>query len=148
MNTNLFSSTIEETLTIAKKLAKDLNGKELILLYGDLGAGKTVFVKGIAEYFGIDKSEIVSPTFTILNEYDSERIKIYHFDLYRIGNSIGKYFYEIDELLEQGLILVEWADYLSEYYKKRINTINIYFELLDNFKRRIKISKNLIDTNN
>jgi len=141
MNSNLISASIKETLSIAKDFASELKGNELILLYGDLGAGKTVFVKGIAEYFGIDKSEIVSPTFTLLNEYEAERIKIYHFDLYRIGSSIGEYFYEIDELLDNGLILVEWADYLSEYYKKRKNTINIYIKFIDNFKREIKITK-------
>ena len=143
MNLTLKSSSVEQTLEIAGNLAKKLKGDELILFYGDLGAGKTVFIKGIVEFFGVNKSEVVSPTFTLLNEYKTTNFNIYHFDLYRIGESVSEYFYEIDDLLGEGLILVEWSEYLSDYYKSLKSTINIKISIESN-ERIISIYTSLL----
>lgn len=86
--------TVEETYKLASELAEELNGGEVILLNGDLGAGKTTFTKGIAKALDIDE-EVTSPTFTILNTYESGRLKLNHLDMYRIENE--------DELAELGI---------------------------------------------
>jgi tRNA threonylcarbamoyladenosine biosynthesis protein TsaE len=89
----------EETRGVARTLAKLLTGGDCLVLSGQLGAGKTVFVRGLAEGLGIDPAKVHSPSFTVLNEYRGEP-SVYHFDLYRLTG--------IDELTETG-----WDDYLS-----------------------------------
>src|SRR5215471_6315353 len=80
----MLSTSEQETYDFAKKLAQSLPLPAHVLLYGDLGAGKTLFAKGLADGFGIaDVDEVASPTFTLINHYTG-RVKIYHIDLYRI----------------------------------------------------------------
>src|SRR5262245_1470537 len=80
----MLSASEQATFDYAKKLAESLPMPAHVLLYGDLGAGKTIFAKGLAEGFGVtDTDEVSSPTFTLINQY-SGRVKIYHIDLYRI----------------------------------------------------------------
>ncbi len=79
------SNSVTETYAIAKTLADKLCGGEVILLNGDLGAGKTTFTKGLAEALGIKKT-VSSPTFTIIKEYGGGRLFLYHIDMYRIEN--------------------------------------------------------------
>ena len=96
----IFNSKSEnDTLSFAKKFASKLNKKDVIVLSGDLGSGKTKFTEGILSFFGLE-NEISSPTFTIVNEYSKDDIKIYHFDVYRLEDSSE--FYEIggDEYYE------------------------------------------------
>lgn len=85
---------IEETYALAKQIASTLKGGEVILLSGDLGAGKTTFTKGLAKALGID-DEVTSPTFTILNVYEDGRLKLNHLDMYRVESA--------DELAELGI---------------------------------------------
>ena len=75
----------EETKKIASQIASEINGKKVIVLNGELGAGKTKFTEGFLSYFGLEK-EISSPTFTIVNEYQNEKATIYHFDVYRLSD--------------------------------------------------------------
>ena len=104
----------EETLKIAERFGREAERGAVFMLVGDLGVGKTVFCKGFAK--GLDVPEtVVSPTFTILREYHSGRLPLYHFDTYRIEepeemNEIGyrEYFYG------DGVSLVEWADRIPE----------------------------------
>ena len=85
------SHSVQDTYRAAALLAKDLTGGEILLLDGDLGAGKTTFVKGLAVALGV-KDMVTSPTFTLFNQYEGDSLKLYHFDLYRLGEG------EADEL--------------------------------------------------
>ncbi len=127
---NLSSQSPEQTKSIGYKIGSLLKGSELILLSGDLGMGKTLITKGIAEGIGISENEIVSPTFTLQNRYISNK-KTYlcHFDMYRIGGSMagqsGLISPEIDEELGENIVIVEWAQYLHESYFKVPDVIKI-----------------------
>ena len=109
----LYTSCPEETFAEAKKLAEGLNPGDVICMYGDLGAGKTLFAQGIASGLGIDES-VSSPTFTIVNEYMG-RIPFYHFDVYRISDPDEMYEIGFDEyLFGEGVCLVEWAELIED----------------------------------
>ncbi len=107
-----------ETLNIGKKLGELLNKGDIVCLNGDLGTGKTVFVKGIAMALSIDEY-ITSPTFTIVNEYDS-KIPLFHFDVYRISDSDEMFEIGFEEYLDnKGIVVIEWASIISEICPKR-----------------------------
>ena len=89
----------DETQALGKKLAESLRPGDVIAYFGDLGAGKTAFTRGIAEVLGVSE-QVTSPTYTIVNEYLSGRLPLFHFDMYRLGSS--------DELFDIG-----WEDYLA-----------------------------------
>ena len=114
-----------DTKQLAKKLAAKLKPKDVVVLTGELGSGKTKFTEGFLSYFGLE-NEISSPTFTIVNEYKKNDLNIYHFDVYRLSDSSE--FYEIggEEYFENGICLIEWGelieDALPNYY------ININFK--------------------
>jgi len=143
----LNSFSAEDTFKIGKRLAALLKGNELILLSGNLGAGKTVLTKGIGSYFKIEPNSIVSPTFTLMNIYEGTN-KIFHLDLYRIGENSNGPVPEIDDNLGHGIIIVEWAQYLEQLYAGEDNLINI--ELFTgndyNESRDIIISSKTINT--
>ena len=129
----------KETLVFARNFANTLSSGDIILLDGDLGAGKTVFTKGIVLALSNDSVVAVSPTFVIVNVYDTTP-PVYHFDLYRISDiseldAIGaeEYFYS------EGISLVEWPIRASEMFPK--NAIKVYIEKLDDEKRLIKVER-------
>lgn len=129
----IFNSKSEnDTLSFAKKFASKLNKKDVIVLSGDLGSGKTKFTEGILSFFGLE-NEISSPTFTIVNEYSNDDIKIYHFDVYRLEDSSE--FYEIggDEYYENGICIIEWGEIIED--------------ALPNDYIKIDFSRNLDDEN-
>ncbi len=102
------ANTEEELIEIAKDVAKRLNGNEVICLKGELGSGKTTFVKGLAEGLGIREGYTVkSPTFTLVHEYPTSKGKLIHIDLYRDRG------FDISEFIGQGIVAVEWADFLD-----------------------------------
>jgi len=107
------SNSEQETRSIASALARDLAMGTVLLLSGDLGAGKTAFVRGLAEGLGIDPDEVTSPTFTLVHEYRGGRVPLIHVDLYRLDRA------DLDEIgLDQdlaatGIIAVEWSERLS-----------------------------------
>ena len=114
---------VEETYALAKQIANTLQGGEVILLSGDLGAGKTTFTKGLAKALGID-DEVTSPTFTILNVYEDGRLKLNHLDMYRVESA--------DELAELGIedcfdddsvTVIEWNKF--EHFDGEVIEINI-----------------------
>ena len=114
MNTYTFTSNSEnETKQFAKKLASKLNIGDVIVLTGDLGSGKTKFTEGFLQHFGLE-NEISSPTFNIVNEYVNDKIKIFHFDVYRL-ESVDE-FYEIggEEYFSNGICIVEWGEIIKE----------------------------------
>ncbi len=114
MNTYKYlSKSSDNTLKLGKALAKYLKNKDIIVLSGELGAGKTKLTEGILTYFDL-QDEISSPTFTIVNEYIKEDINIYHFDTYRLSDSSE--FYEIggEEYFEKGICIIEWGELISD----------------------------------
>ena len=122
------SKSEKDTKDFAKKFAKFLNKKDIIVLSGDLGSGKTKFTEGILSFFGLE-NEISSPTFTIVNEYKKNNINIYHFDVYRLESSLE--FYEIggDEYFGNGISIIEWGELIEDALPK--NYIKIIFEKND-----------------
>ena len=126
MNQSIFISKSEDdTKKFAKNLASKLKPKDVVVLTGDLGSGKTKFVEGFLSYFGLE-NEISSPTFTIVNEYKNDKINIYHFDVYRLEDSTE--FIEIggEEYFENGICLIEWGELIQDILPK--NYIHITFE--------------------
>ncbi len=102
----------EETIAAGRALAPRLAPGTTVLLYGDLGAGKTAFVRGLAEGLGIDPGEVSSPTFTIVQEYRSPRLTLQHVDLYRLSPAEVSDL-ALDDLLDDATIMaIEWAERL------------------------------------
>lgn len=127
------------TFEFAEKFATTLKGGDIVLLSGDLGAGKTVFSKGIVSKLSNGKEIAVSPTFVIVNVYNCEP-PVYHFDLYRINDvseldGIGaeEYFYS------DGICLVEWSERASEVFPS--NAIRVTIEKIDDTQRKIKVER-------
>lgn len=139
MDTFLSHSELD-TINFATTFASKLNKNNIIILSGDLGSGKTKFVEGILNYFNI-ADEISSPTFTIVNEYITKTINIFHFDLYRLNNIDDFYAIGGDEYLENGICIFEWGELLESYLKK--DYIKIYFNKIPNNEnmRELKIKE-------
>lgn len=102
---------IDDTLALAHSVADTLTGGEILLLDGDLGAGKTTFTKGLAKALGI-KAEITSPTFTIMNQYEGGRLKLNHLDMYRIDDEAEVAELGLDEAFsDDSVTVIEWNKY-------------------------------------
>lgn len=134
----LISNSVSQTQTIAKRLAKLLKPGDVFALIGNLGSGKTVFVKGLAEGLGCRKKDVISPTFVLLRQYKGQ-MALNHFDLYRLKNmrqliDIGyeEYFYS------DGVAVIEWADRIESALPKE--HIRIEFTIRNDNKRLIKIT--------
>ena len=125
----LITNCETDTKNFAKSLAKILKPKDIVVLTGELGSGKTKFVEGFLSYFGLE-NEISSPTFTIVNEYKNNDINIYHFDVYRLADSSE--FYEIggDEYFYTGICLIEWGELIEDALPS--NYIHITFTKNEN----------------
>ena len=122
---NIFlSNSAIETENLARKFASKLKGNEVIAFYGDLGAGKTAFTRGVADFFWL-KDEVSSPTFALVNEYSSEKAKIYHFDMYRINTLEDLESTGFFDYLGRGIILVEWSENIKEYLPEDLIEIKI-----------------------
>lgn len=105
------TASVEETVSLGAEIARRLRGGDVVALYGDLGSGKTVLTRGIGSHLGIPAREINSPTYTLLHEYSSGSIPLYHFDAYRI-ESLEEFFdlgYE-EYFFGDSVCVVEWAD--------------------------------------
>jgi tRNA threonylcarbamoyladenosine biosynthesis protein TsaE len=99
-------------------MGASLKGGEIILLDGPLGAGKTIFAKGIASSLEIDTDEVTSPSFTLVNRYDEGRLTLFHLDLYRLSEgATAAHAVDLDELLtdERAVFLIEWAERMGNY---------------------------------
>ncbi len=118
------TNSYEETERVAAELAKSLKGGEVIAMYGDLGAGKTAFVRGLARALGIE-GHITSPTFTIMNAYNG-RLPLYHFDVYRIADPDEMYEIGYDEYIgSDGVCVIEWAELIEDILPDEYIKINI-----------------------
>lgn len=135
----IVTNSSEETMSVAGNFAKALQSGDIVLLSGDLGAGKTVFSKGFVLGRGIN-ADVVSPTFTIMNEYGSG--KVYHFDLYRLNSPMefeatGAY----EQLFSDGVSIVEWPEIVGfDYFPSTAYVVKI--DKLTDTSRSIEIKRN------
>jgi tRNA threonylcarbamoyladenosine biosynthesis protein TsaE len=126
-----------ETAAVGRELASTLKPGDVLLLSGNLGAGKTAFVRGLAEGLDIDPDEVSSPTFTLIHQYHGGRLALYHADLYRLQRTatddLG-----LEELgVRDGVLAIEWPDRLSHEIK---GAIAIDIEIVDDQTRAIRWS--------
>ena len=128
------SDSEEDTQRIARDLATSLNPGDVLLLCGPLGAGKTVFVRGLAEGLGVDPGEVSSPTFTLIHEYRGGRLTLYHADLYRLDRaSAGEL--GLEELgAGDGVLAIEWPERLDHALP---GATSLTIELVDEGTRRV-----------
>ena len=110
---NFISKSEKDTINFAKGLASKLHKGDIIVLTGELGSGKTKFTQGFLEYFGLE-NEISSPTFTIVNEYNTSTCPIYHFDVYRLADIDEFYAMGGEEYFENGICLIEWGEIIKD----------------------------------
>jgi tRNA threonylcarbamoyladenosine biosynthesis protein TsaE len=126
-----------ETTAVGRDLARSLAPGAVVLLSGDLGAGKTAFVRGMADGLGIDPAEVSSPTFTLVQEYRGGRLPLYHVDLYRL-RSIEVDDLGLDEMtLQGGITAIEWPDRLPRGFE---DALTVRIESGDDSTRTISIS--------
>jgi tRNA threonylcarbamoyladenosine biosynthesis protein TsaE len=138
MSTNFLSTSPEKTFELGEKIGKSLKGDEILLLSGDLGAGKTLLTKGIASGLGIDPKEVVSPTFSIMNRFEGKFL-LFHFDLYRLGEMINGIIPEMDDYMGDGVIIIEWAQFLDSSYFQLKKAVTIQFQVTPDDNREITI---------
>lgn len=131
------SKSEKDTFKLAKKFEKLLKGGEVVILNGDLGAGKTTFTKALCKALKV-KENVTSPTFTLMNVYTSGRLPLYHFDMYRIEDEseaqelgLNEFFYS------NGVCMIEWAENIKNILPKKLITINI--EKLGETSRKFEI---------
>lgn len=136
MQTIYETYSAKETAELGRRLGKEAKAGEVYTLIGDLGVGKTVFTKGIAEGLGITEP-VNSPTFTIVQVYDTGRMPFYHFDVYRIGDieEMDEIGYE-DYFYGEGLTMIEWANLIEEILHKKRKDIVIEKDLEKGFDYR------------
>jgi tRNA threonylcarbamoyladenosine biosynthesis protein TsaE len=134
------TSSPEETIALGREVGKMLTPPKLVLLRGDLGAGKTTLVKGIAGAFdAASEDDVTSPTFTLIHEYRGPRTTVYHIDLYRVDTQRELDTLGIDDLVgENNILLIEWGEKFSRFERER--DLEIAFERTGEDQRRIAIS--------
>ena len=126
----------DETAAMARELAPTLQAGDVLLLSGNLGAGKTAFVRGLAEGLGIDPHEVSSPTFTLIHEYRGGRLRLYHVDLYRLQRAATEDL-GLEELgVADGVLAIEWPDRLSHAMD---GAREIAIEIVDENTRKITL---------
>lgn len=130
----------EETVALAEALAAEEPKTPHYYLEGELGAGKTLFTKGIARHYGVEPSIVVSPTFSLVNRYGSGRRVLYHLDLYRIESERELRELGIEELEEEGAVLVvEWAEKMRSY--RRGDAVSVRIDVVSDRERRVTIRR-------
>jgi len=131
----------EATIALGRELASELAPPKLVLLRGDLGAGKTTLVKGIAEGFAAaEREDVTSPTFTLIHEYRGPAATLYHIDLYRIDTERELATLGLDELLAdpRNILLIEWGEKFARFQRDR--DVEIAIERTSEWRRRIVVS--------
>jgi tRNA threonylcarbamoyladenosine biosynthesis protein TsaE len=115
------SHSAEDTTELGRQLAADLTSGSIVLLRGDLGAGKTTLVKGIAEGFQAAKADdVTSPTFTLIHEYRGPEVTLFHIDLYRIDTQRELDTLALDDLMTpQSILLIEWGEKFARFARER-----------------------------
>ena len=135
---NMILKNLSSMKKFAKKISKNVQGGDVVLLIGDLGVGKTTFTKFFAEYLGV-KDAVSSPTFTILKEYQGKKYKLYHFDMYRIEDESECEEFGFNDYInntpKDAIVLVEWPEKVTTYLTGNYKRININY--LDETKREV-----------
>jgi tRNA threonylcarbamoyladenosine biosynthesis protein TsaE len=135
----VITHSAEETIALGRSLASSLSAPKLVLLHGDLGAGKTTLVKGIAA--GLEaaaEEDVTSPTFTLVHEYRGPKANLYHIDLYRIDTPRELDTLALDDLRsENSILLIEWGEKFPSLLSQR--DMEISFERLDETERKIRV---------
>ena len=124
----------EQTAELARRLAATLRAGDVLLLSGDLGAGKTAFVRGLADGLGVPPEEVSSPTFTLIHEYRGGRLPLYHADLYRLDRAAAEDL-GLEETGVDGVLAIEWPDRLTHDMP---GAMSIRIEVVDDTTRRIR----------
>src|ERR1700730_10177967 len=130
----------EETIALGRELASQLGPPKIVVLRGDLGAGKTTLVKGIAEGFNAaSHDDVTSPTFTLIHEYRGPSAALYHIDLYRIDTQRELETLGLDDVMgENSVLLIEWGEKFPRFERER--DVEIAFERVSDHERRIRVS--------
>ena len=135
MTKTITTHSESETSAVGREFAATLTSGAVVLLFGDLGAGKTAFVRGMAEGLDVAPAEVSSPTFTLVQEYRGGRLTLYHVDLYRLQagevDDLG-----LDELTEEGVTAIEWPDRLPRPFGQ---AIGVHIELGEDSTRTLHI---------
>ncbi|MFK5952197.1 MAG: tRNA (adenosine(37)-N6)-threonylcarbamoyltransferase complex ATPase subunit type 1 TsaE [Desulfobacterium sp.] len=147
MTLELYCTSHTQTQAVGEKLGTFLSSRMVIALHGDLGAGKTTFVQGLARGLGVPETYYVtSPTYTLINEYPG-RIHLYHMDLYRLGDIDELEYLGFDEILSsQGVMVVEWPEILGPHHVAFDIDITITTDKA--FNRKIIINASGLDGTN
>ena len=139
MKTYTFTShNSSETMKFASELASTLHVGDVVVLSGELGAGKTKFTEGFLKYFGLD-NQISSPTFSIVNEYKKDNINIYHFDVYRLEDVDEFYAIGGEEYFSSGICIIEWGEIIEEALPNNYIKITFEKDISDENLRYLKI---------
>ena len=134
------TNSAEETIALGRRLAKEMSPPKLVLLRGDLGAGKTTMVKGIAEAFeAASQDDVTSPTFTLIHEYRGPEVSVYHIDLYRIETERELATLGLEELIadERNVVLIEWGEKFPRLVSER--DMEIAIERTGEEERRVVV---------
>ena len=139
MTQSFDSNSVADTEACAAALAQTLRGGECVALHGDLGAGKTQFVRGLVRGLGGNPRAVSSPTFVLLNVYEGGRLTVYHLDAYRVGGADDFEAIGFTELLEQpnAVVVVEWASRVKSLLPA--DAIEVRIETTDETSRRIEV---------
>jgi tRNA threonylcarbamoyladenosine biosynthesis protein TsaE len=124
----IISNSPDETFALGAEIGKELRGREVILLFGGLGAGKTLLTKGILSSLDYDVDEVTSPSFALVNLYRAPRFNVYHIDLWRSDGGDAAFSVGLEEILEdeKGIVIIEWAERLAEYgFRTTVYTIEL-----------------------
>lgn len=139
MKTYTFTShNSSETMKFASELASTLHVGDVVVLSGELGAGKTKFTEGFLKYFGLD-NQISSPTFSIVNEYKKDNIHIYHFYVYRLEDVDEFYAIGGEEYFSSGICIIEWGEIIEEALPNNYIKITFEKDISDENLRYLKI---------
>jgi tRNA threonylcarbamoyladenosine biosynthesis protein TsaE len=140
----LVTHSEEETAAAGRELAPTLDEGAIVLLFGDLGAGKTAFTRGLAEGLGIAPDEVSSPTFTIIQEYRGGRLPLFHVDLYRLNDPREIEDLGLEEMAEAGVLSIEWAEKLPWVARlkpsRSSDVVNVRIEHANGDERRITVT--------
>lgn len=130
----------EETIALGRELASQLAPPKLVILRGDLGAGKTTLVKGIAEGFrAASHDDVTSPTFTLIHEYRGPSATVYHIDLYRIDTPRELETLGLDDLMtDNSILLIEWGEKFARFRRER--DVEIALERVSENQRKIRLT--------
>jgi tRNA threonylcarbamoyladenosine biosynthesis protein TsaE len=143
MTQEFITRSAEETIALGRSLASQLAPPKLVILRGDLGAGKTTLVKGVAEGFQAAlEDDVTSPTFTLIHEYRGPKAVVYHIDLYRVDTARELETLGLDDLMsDNSVLLIEWGEKFRRFECER--DVEITLESVSENNRRIRVTRSI-----